>query len=302
MIIHRILCPIDFSDASTHAIEQAITVGGWYGARITALHVTNPALSSAPAGAGPGGMNESEADRLRETIASRYQPAMAEGMGLDIVIEAGDPAAVILERAAGLASDLVVMGTHGVSGFQHLMLGSVTEKVLRKASCPVMTVPPRGHGTARLPFQRVLCALDFSASSQAALEYAVSLARESRSALTLLHVLEWPWPEPPAPTFADLAPAQAAALAEYRRYSEERAQARLRSLVPPEESASTATRIRHGKAYVEVLALADEEGSDVIVLGVAARNALELAVFGSTANQLVRRATCPVLTVRRGPA
>ena len=87
---------------------------------------------------------------------------------------------------------LIVIGTHGAGGFEHLVLGSVTEKVLRRATCPVLTVPPRARTTAKLPFKRILCPLDFSESSLAALDFAFSLAQQGDAELTILHVFEWP--------------------------------------------------------------------------------------------------------------
>ena len=136
---------------------------------------------------------------------------------VDVLFETGQPAPQILDLATSLPADMIVMGTHGASGFEHLVLGSVTEKVLRKARCPVLTVPPRAHATSALPFKQLLCAMDFSESSLAALELALSFAEESGSALTLLHVIEWPWEEPPPPVLQELPPEQATALAEFRR-------------------------------------------------------------------------------------
>ena len=94
-------------------------------------------------------------------------------------------------RARTTLADLIVIGTHGRSGFERLMLGSVAEKVLRKAACPVLTVPahapdavPREAGSVR----RILCPVDFSSSSEDALEYALaSLAQEAHARLTVLH-------------------------------------------------------------------------------------------------------------------
>jgi nucleotide-binding universal stress UspA family protein len=194
-----------------------------------------------------------------------------------------------------------VMGTHGTSGFEHLLLGSVTERVLRKAPCPVLTVPPRAQATSQLPFRRVLCAVDFSDSSLAALDLAFSLAQEAEAALTLLHVIEWPWTEPPPPRLADLPPEQAAALAEYRRYLVKSASDRLNALVPDSvrDRCQPASRIAHGKSYAEILRVASADGADLIVMGIHGRNAVDLMLFGSTTNQVVRRATCPVLTLRR---
>ena len=245
--------------------------------------------------------DDTDTERLRTETAVHCGAATTAGIGLDILIDMGQPASHILQRANSLPADLIVMGTHGTSGFVHLVLGSVTEKVLRKASCPVLTVPPRAHATSRLPFRRLLCAMDFSDSSLTALQYALSVAQESNAGLTLLHVIEWPWLEPPPPPIEELPPAQAFALAEYRRYCEHSAMARLKSLVPDLVPASRpiATRISHGKPYVEILRVAAEDQIDLIVIGVHGRNPLDLGLFGSTTNQVVRRATCPVLTLRR---
>jgi nucleotide-binding universal stress UspA family protein len=93
---------------------------------------------------------------------------------------------------------------------------------------------------------------------------------------------------------------QGAALAEYRRYRETMAAAELEALVSTAAgSAKATTRLRHGKPYVQVLDVAAAESSDLIVIGVHGRNPVDLMLFGSTANQVVRRATCPVLTLRR---
>jgi nucleotide-binding universal stress UspA family protein len=92
---------------------------------------------------------------------------------------------------------------------------------------------------------------------------------------------------------------QRAALAEFRRYEHESAKRRLESLLTGDTSnARVSTRIGDGKAHVEILRVAAEEQADLIVLGVHGRNPVDMALFGSTTNQVVRRATCPVLTIR----
>jgi nucleotide-binding universal stress UspA family protein len=302
MTIARLLCPTDLSQASGHAAEVAMVVAGYYKAGITALHVVSPILT-VPGFATPGQdelIEAIEMDRLRRAVATQFGAPGGHAIRVDVSIEMGQPSSRILERAVSLAADLIVMGTHGASGFEHLVLGSVTEKVLRKASCPVLTVPPAAQATSRLPFRHVLCAIDFSDSSLAALPLAVSLATESDAALTLLHVLEWPWQEPPPPVIEALPFEQGSALAEFRRYSEEGARKRLESLIPDSLSASqVTTRLRNGKPYSQILEIAAEEQTDLIVIGVHGRNPVDLALFGSTTNQVVRRATCPVLTWRR---
>jgi nucleotide-binding universal stress UspA family protein len=204
----------------------------------------------------------------------------------------------IVRYTTTLPADLVVMGTHGVSGFQHLVLGSITEKVLRTAPCPVLTVPPRTQTTAS-QFTRVLCAVDFSDCSLAAVNRAASLAAVSGATLTLLHVLEWPWHDTAAAALEGVSPLQGQAITDYRRYLERGAKERLDAVAASALPTSTvATVVRFGKPYVELLDAARQTRADLIVLGVRGRGAVDLAFFGSTANHVVRSASSPVLTVR----
>jgi len=301
MNIARILCPTDFSEASAHAVDLASMIAGWYKARIAALHVVSAAAVLPEFSLSPdSSFDEAALGALRTATEARFSEAVRAGLGIDVFLEVGSPAALILDKAATLPSDLIVMGTHGNSGFQHLVLGSVTERVLRKAVCPVLTVPPRAHATSRIPFTQLLCAIDFSESSMAALSFAFSLATESDARLTMLHVLEWPWEEPPPPRLEDLPIEQGAALAEYRRYREKMALMRLEALASGTRLSHVAVaRLSSGKPHVQILDVAKVEGSDLIVMGVHGRNPFDMMLFGSTANQVVRRASCPVLTLRR---
>jgi nucleotide-binding universal stress UspA family protein len=293
--INRILCPVDLSDVSDHAIAHAVLIASWYKSRITALHVLNPALVPGTEFALVGGdpatvLSQDEIAAVREQVARRFETAAA--VDVDVLVRTGSAAHQIVERARSLPADLIVIGTHGVGGFQHLVLGSVTEKVLRQALCPVLTVPPHALATSSLPFKRLLCPVDFSDSSLAALDLALSLAREGDAQLTILHVLEWMAGSDPSMT-RPFNP-------EYVQQSEQEVTRKMQELVPQSmrEWFHPTTRIAHGKAYREILAIATEERSDLIVMGVHGRNALDLMLFGSTTNQLVRRATCPVLTLR----
>ena len=154
-------------------------------------------------------------------------------------------------------------------------------------------MPPLARTTAKLPYRRLLCPVDFSESLRAALDFAFSLAQEGDAELTILHVFEWPEDHEPlmTPPFS----------AEYRRETEREAAVQLHKLVPDSirDWCHPHTRLAHGKAYREILGIATEDSSDLIVMGVHGRNALDLMLFGSTTNQVVRRATCPVLTLRR---
>jgi nucleotide-binding universal stress UspA family protein len=292
--INRILCPIDFSDVSRHTIEHAALLARWYEARITALHIATPVTMLSPDLALVGDYapkpTAEELEEERERTKAWFSPVT--DVRVDVLVQTGQPARQILDAARCLPADLLVIGTHGTTGFEHLLLGSVTERVLRQATCPVLTVPPRSRATSKLPFKRILCPIDFADPSLAALDFAFSLAREGDADLTILHVFEWP--EEPLTTRPIATP-------EYRQALESDVNARLHGLVPEaaREWCRPATRVGHGKAYREIVGVATEDDCDLIVMGVHGRNALDLMLFGSTTNQVVRRATCPVLTLRR---
>ncbi len=293
--IRRILCPVDFSDASQHALDHAVMIAGWYRARITALYVRNPAFMIEPPilfaefGTAVDALEHEEA-RLHEWLS----PARAAGIDCDVMVVDGSPAVRIVERAALVPADLIVIGTHGRGGFERLLLGSVTERVVRTAPCPVITVPPPSVATSRLPFKRLLCGIDFSEPSMAALRYAMSIARESDAHLTLMHVLEFPVGD-------DIPAERPFDMAQYRLAVEADARRRLQELITDDLRTWCAPDIKlvRGKPYEQLLAAAHSESADLLVLGVHGRNALDQMLFGSTTNQLVRRATCPVLTLLR---
>ena len=295
MQIKRILCPTDLSEASTAAIEQSAAIAAYFDAEVIGLHALSP-LGLAVSDVGFSNAQTAEITRSQDEAARRF--STAGRAAAKVLIDVGNPASVILERAGSLPADLIVIGTHGASGFQHLVLGSVAEKVLRQAACPVLVVPPHARTHSRIPFTRLLCAVDFSEASLRAVRTSLSLVLEPGVCLTLLHALEWPWEEPPPPAFLQLPPDQAYALAEFRRYSEAAALTRLESLVPDSfPGCQVKTRVENGRACTGILAVAKEERSDLLVIGVRGRNPLDLALFGSTVNQVVRCAPCPVLTV-----
>jgi len=299
MDVRRILCPFDFSEPSTHALEQAARMARWYGARLTVLHV-RPTVVPHPDISPEGHMAPwlvAELETLRQRVTAACDVATA-GVQVDVMTSAGEPVHEILTHADTQAADLIVLGTHGLSGFRHLVLGSVTEKVLRRAACPVLTVPPRAHATLA-QFTRLICAVDFSDCSQKAVTFAATLARQAGATLSLLHVIEWPWPDPTTPEIPGVAPAQAQAMADYERYLETGAKERLAAVADAAmPGGHVATSVAFGRPYVELLDAARRDGADLIVLGVRGRGALDLGFFGSTANHVVRSATCPVLTVR----
>ena len=146
--IPRILCPVDFSDVSRRALDHAIVLARWYGSEITALHIHNPMILPVPPVlfaqmSGPFLKPDIGRPDLEAHLDAWLAPARAAGVPTQMIFdETHKVANCILACAASLPADLIVMGTHGLGGFERLMLGSVTEKVVRQASCAVLTVPP----------------------------------------------------------------------------------------------------------------------------------------------------------------
>jgi nucleotide-binding universal stress UspA family protein len=298
--LKRVLCPVDLSEASRQALRHAAALSSWYDAPLTALHVFADIqvfeVSSPFGGSTMASVMIGESQLVERRVA--VEQFVTETLGthpVDVVVrDATDPVAEILIEAADVS--LIVMGTHGRSGIDHLLLGSVAEKVLRRAPCPVLVVPPHavaGESATAPVFKRIVCAIDFSAGSRVALDYALTLAQEADSRLTLLHAIEFPLAlrELAFSTDTDIDRQHAAAEAEYLR--------RLRALVPPQARTycTVVTRVNEGKAAREIQRVAESEHADLIVMGVQGRGAVDLMVFGSNTNAVVREAPCPVLIV-----
>jgi nucleotide-binding universal stress UspA family protein len=302
----RILCPTDFSDQSRRALDKAIAIARWYESAVTVLHVFTPVAveryAPDPLGFAPVAMLPVDRDQLLADLRAFCAAESAPGIVIDPVLREGRVAREILDQADRTKADLLVLGTHGRSGFERLALGSVAEKVLRQAKCPVLTVPPGlpdAVPAAAGLFKEILCAVDFSDGTEHAVSYALSLAQEADARLTLLHVVSEHFDS--ALDMAGLAAADHMSVGDFRRQREDALQERLASLVP--ETAQTYCEVlpllTHGRPWVEILRIAAVQNADLIVMGVRGRSAADLMVFGSTTHHVVREATCPVLTLRR---
>jgi nucleotide-binding universal stress UspA family protein len=293
--ITHILCPVDFSEISQHALDHAAAIARWYEARLTLLYVfANFPVMDVP----PLVLEQADRERLMAGMRG-MAAAVPQQVPFDFRIEEAPYVhEEILAQVAATQTGLLVLGTHGRSGFQRLFLGSVTEKVIRKATCPTLVVPPRAPyvpAGAPIQFRRILCPVDFSASALDALTYAINMAEEADAQLTLLHVVEFqpPLVEAPMMPAPELSRVHEAASADARH--------KLHALIP--DAARTyctvETAVVEGRAYREILRQATDRQSDLIVMGVHGRGTLDLMVFGSTTHHVIRASACPVLIVRR---
>jgi nucleotide-binding universal stress UspA family protein len=297
--VDRILCPVDFSDVSRRALEHAAALGRRQGARVVAVHVA-PAVATAPVapapvpGAAVAPSPEERRTRARE-LEELASSIRASGGEVEARSREGDVVRSVLDEAESLGADLIVMGTHGKGGFERLVLGSVAEKVVRKAPCPVLTVsPPAADETPAPPrYDRVLCAVDFSEASPRALEYALLLAEEPRSEVALVHVVE-------EPVYAFLPPERDLGNERYWKELLQRAEEHLEEFLPEnaDQLCAPSLHVRKGRVPQEILSLARERDVQAIVMGVHGRGVLERLFLGSVTNHVLREANCPVLTVR----
>jgi nucleotide-binding universal stress UspA family protein len=296
--IERILCPTDFSIFSSRALRHATALAQRFEARLTVLHVIPQWIPYSGGAHFPPPMmaNPELCRHVESDVRDFAAPAVDSGVPVEVVIREAEPWRGILDVAGGLPADLMVMGTHGRGGFEQLLLGAVAEKVLHRAPCPVLTVCHEEGRTWEAPglVRRILCATDLSESSAPTLRYALSLAAEYQSALTLLHVLEG---VPSADNPAYLALPESAALL---RQVEGVAREQLQRAIPEDARVwcEVRERVEHGSAHHELLRVAAEENADLIVMGARRHGLVARLVMGSTSHHVVREASCPVLTVR----
>jgi len=288
--LERILCPLDFSEFSARAFEYAQSLATRYKSKLLIEHVLHLAFS-----AYPSYVNAEAIDKVsqglwafaREQLGDFVRKHSREGIEIESFVDEGDVTDTILAFAQTRAVDLIVMGTHGRHGLDHILLGSVTEKVLRKARCPVLAVRKPAHefvapgDSEPVHLRKILFGVDFSTYSERALLYALSLAEEYKAELTLLHVME------DFPLHKELTAVTSEVVQQ------------LEGLLPPSARKSNLLkpRLRVGKPYEEIIRSAREADADLIILGVRGRNALDLAIFGSTTYRVIQKGSCPILTV-----
>jgi len=300
--IRRILCPTDLSDVAPRAFDHALALARFHQAEIELAYVSEPLLPGpiAPASYPPWAiLDPAVRGRLRSALEDLAAPARAVGVPVGFGVYEGRVVPEILDRARAWPADMLVMGTHGRGGFERWVLGSVTEKVLRKAPCPVLTVPPPAgglHPSGAVLFRTIVCPVDFSEASLAALRHGLKLAEESGAEITVLHVLEWLVEDEPGARIAGFD------VPEFRRYLEKDAREKLRRVVPGEARDWCRPReeIVGGRPWREILRVVEERQADLVVMGVRGRSPVDIVLFGSTTHHVVRGARCPVLVVHTG--
>ena len=289
--VKNILFLTDFSKPSEAALPFATAFGRGYGAKVHALHVLMPVAFAYTT---PG--------LVATALEAAEEAAQAEMQRIESQL-AGLPHETIVERGIGVWPcvekaiqdddiDLIVVGTHGRTGAEKLLLGSVAEEIFRRSPVPVLTIGPNVrssvHNGAR--FHRVLFATDFSPESLAGAPYAISLAQEDQARLLLLFVMRKPLQKDAA---VDKQFELSVAEAIHRLYEITPKDAKFG--LPPE------VIVEFGEPAERIVAAAQQRRADLIVLGVrdaAGRMGAATHLERAIAHKVVAHASCPVLTVR----
>ncbi|SDZ79054.1 Nucleotide-binding universal stress protein, UspA family [Haloplanus vescus] len=287
-MIDKILFPTDGSDGASDVFEHALDVAAAHDATVHVVNVADTTRDSVTQVRGQ------VVDALERAGAKAVQEAAtrASDRGVPTVTDVlqGEPYTTIVDYADTAGVDLVVMPTHGRRGLKRFLLGSTTERVVRRSPVPVLTVRPDDDVTVRYPYERVLVSTDGSDPAAAALDMGVDVARVAAADLHLVSVVDVM--NLGVDVRADI---QTEALESAARdIVDEAAATATDAGVDP-----AATSVEFGGSISRAIrSYVTENGIDLVVVGTHGRTGFDRYVLGSVAESLVRTAPVPVLTVR----
>jgi len=295
MKLNNIICATDFSDLSNHAVSYGIVLAKEFGAKLYLCHVIDISYASK--------YSESmDSMDLEDQIADHALERLQMSIGGDSVnweplISKGRTSDVITRMVEEGGANLAISATHGRSGLKRLILGSVTERLLRTLSCPLLVVrspqhdfvSPKDH---QIKLERILVGCDFSPHASLSFQYALSLAEAFDCELHLVHVFE-------TTLYEDLLKAAAKSKEERQHTLDKELNDRLEKMIPEATHGyqSTHTSLLAGEPYQELTKYALLHNMDLIVLGVRGYGLKETLHLGSTTDRVIRQAPCPVLSM-----
>jgi nucleotide-binding universal stress UspA family protein len=284
-IFLKILCPVDFSNHSIAALDQAAKLARKDDAMLYLMHVEFVAMNKPAELADYDITLSTESAKLRlEQIARKHLVRVRH----ELVVQVGWPGEVIEKAAQDLDVDLIVMATHGRTGMARLFLGSIAEHIVRTSERSVLSFGP---GAAIGALKKILCPVDFDPNSISALKLGWRLAREYRAAVSLLHVVPLPFEPSEVPVEAPTPEWEQDTLAQLAKVAAENLGAKARCKLV----------VRRGDPALAILEVEKELRPDLIVMATHGRTGLSHMVLGSVAERTVRESTVPVLTVRGRP-
>ncbi|MDF0643835.1 MAG: universal stress protein [Nitrospira sp.] len=297
--MERILLASDFSAGATQASAYASFFASAWNSHLDLLHV----IPLWPDVDLLGALDHLRLAHIRQEIGVKLESLVSQmrrtGVRAQAHQDEGIPSERIVAAAATHKSDLVVVGSHGHSELEHVLLGSTAERVVKGAPCPVLTVrthhlgrnaPSARESTDAIRMRRILLATDLSEWSLPAVDYALQAVRTFNASVTILHVMEW------RSLGGDISMSAFAGWEKLR----ESVETRLLELTERVKSEGAAAQcvIRVGLPADLILEVAQEQTCDLIVMGTHGRRGVSHLLLGSVAEAVLRRADCPVLTVK----
>ncbi len=297
--IKKILFPTDFSDSAKQALDYALFLAEQFEAELHLLHAV--VLHAHDPEENGGGFPEPTEilSRLFEIADSEMAQILKRNDSKTFSLKEAkvrgfSAGSVILEYAGDHDIDLIVMGTHGRRGPARIFIGSVAAEVVREADCPVLTIHKQESDKTVGRVETILVPVDFSEHSAKAVTYAKEIAETTGARLQILHSIE----EPVYPYF--YAPAGDFSLAQELEVLREKTDEALDKLIydTPGPEVQAEKYVVSGTPSVEITRFAEDEGSDLIIIPTHGLTGLERMLLGSTAERVVRMATCPVLAIK----
>ncbi len=320
----KIMCTMDFSDYSPTILSYSVALCKEFGAKLFLCHVVMNVpliLGTSETSLDPVKLQKEHNQSARELLEK-----MAAEISIphEILIGKGDAADEISRIAREKEIELVVTATQGQSAVARLIIGSVTEKLMKTIHCPLVVLHTQKHEFIPAPdhgikMDKILVGCDFSPDSRFAFDYGISLAQEFQATLYLAHVVK--------PTenlglkqesYLDITPGDYYRLTSSRHFLEitpEKQEEKLKIIkdirtrlthqlhrMVPEESrhwCTPETVLLDGEPYQELIQYARDEKMDLIVLGIRGHTLLEKLMVGSTPHRVIRQSPCPVLVVRQ---
>lgn len=279
-----ILCPTDFSEPATLALHYGKLLADCFKGRLVVLY----ADSFSPPPYFTSGQIEDltkEIGRFKGAAHEHLTRYIREQIGfpseMETIVAENQTVPAILLTAEEKKVDMIVMGTHGRSGFNRLMLGSITEKVLHETDRPVLTIREKKNfkKLSKDSIQKVLCPTNYTKVSLQALEHAVAISKCFGAELLVLHVIE----------------------SQLSDVKEEVEHDRLCAWISDDirSRCSLKEMVSRGDAAEQIIDTASSRGCDMIVLGAQHKRFHDSTVLGTTTIRVTRHAPCPVLTVIR---
>lgn len=292
--IHSILAATDLSPLARHAVVRAALVAAELGARLALQHVVNVGALDALRhliDAGAADLQQKLLDEMRSEVSTlAAELAARHGVQPELHLVVGSVLAEIDSHADAIDADLLVMGARGAGFMRELLIGSTTERVLRKTTRPLLVVKQMAHEH----YRRALVPVDFSPRSREALGLAQTVAPHAE--FVLLHAFEVPFEGK-----LRYAGVEESELSVLRINARREATARMNELVA--SAGMDENRVRrlvvHGEASTQILEQEQEQDCDLIVIGKRGQGLLEEMLLGSVTKHILARSAADVLVADR---